>query len=121
VCSANNVQLVSRTRIEHLSDQDKRRSHKSSVTPLQSFLKVAEQGSRTRGANAAARAVSKYYVHLLNGFLERLLFVENICYGSYKLIYGHRNKWLLLVLEHPKFPQYLSFMNIPFTFSDIHE
>uniref|UniRef100_W5MNR5 Ankyrin repeat domain 13D n=1 Tax=Lepisosteus oculatus TaxID=7918 RepID=W5MNR5_LEPOC len=42
VYSASNVELVTRTRTEHLSDQDKSRS-RGSKTPLQSFLGIAEQ------------------------------------------------------------------------------
>uniref|UniRef100_A0A8C1HDN8 Ankyrin repeat domain 13 family, member D n=1 Tax=Cyprinus carpio carpio TaxID=630221 RepID=A0A8C1HDN8_CYPCA len=41
VYSANNVELVTRSRTEHLSDQDKSRS-KGCRTPLQSFLGIAE-------------------------------------------------------------------------------
>uniref|UniRef100_A0A8C4NL10 Ankyrin repeat domain 13B n=1 Tax=Eptatretus burgeri TaxID=7764 RepID=A0A8C4NL10_EPTBU len=42
VYSACNVELVTRTRTEHLSEQDKVRS-KGNKTPLQSFLGIAEQ------------------------------------------------------------------------------
>ncbi|XP_032902200.1 ankyrin repeat domain-containing protein 13B isoform X2 [Amblyraja radiata] len=42
VYGASNVELVSRTRTEHLSDQNKGKS-KGSKTPLQSFLGIAEQ------------------------------------------------------------------------------
>ncbi|KAJ1186108.1 hypothetical protein NDU88_002892 [Pleurodeles waltl] len=42
VYSASNVELVTRTRTEHLSDQHKGKS-KGSKTPLQSFLGIAEQ------------------------------------------------------------------------------
>ncbi|KAG8450440.1 hypothetical protein GDO86_002921, partial [Hymenochirus boettgeri] len=42
VYGASNVELITRTRTEHLSDQHKGRS-KGSKTPLQSFLGIAEQ------------------------------------------------------------------------------
>ncbi|XP_067824039.1 ankyrin repeat domain-containing protein 13B isoform X1 [Heptranchias perlo] len=42
VYGASNVELVTRTRTEHLSDQNKSKS-KGSKTPLQSFLGIAEQ------------------------------------------------------------------------------
>ncbi|XP_034608363.1 ankyrin repeat domain-containing protein 13B isoform X2 [Trachemys scripta elegans] len=42
VYSASNVELITRTRTEHLSDQHKGKS-KGSKTPLQSFLGIAEQ------------------------------------------------------------------------------
>ncbi|XP_023415314.2 ankyrin repeat domain-containing protein 13D isoform X1 [Loxodonta africana] len=44
VYSATNVELVTRTRTEHLSDQDKSRS-KGGKTPFQSFLGMAQQHS----------------------------------------------------------------------------
>ncbi|EMP37787.1 Ankyrin repeat domain-containing protein 13B [Chelonia mydas] len=42
VYGASNVELITRTRTEHLSDQHKAKS-KGSKTPLQSFLGIAEQ------------------------------------------------------------------------------
>ncbi|CAH2220089.1 ankyrin repeat domain-containing 13B [Pelobates cultripes] len=42
VYGASNVELITRTRTEHLSDQHKSKS-KGSKTPLQSFLGIAEQ------------------------------------------------------------------------------
>ncbi|KAI9538840.1 Ankyrin repeat domain-containing protein 13D [Dissostichus eleginoides] len=50
VYSATNVELVTRSRTEHLSDQDKSRS-KGSKTPLQSFLGIAEQHTAQNGSN----------------------------------------------------------------------
>ncbi|KAF0877438.1 AN13D protein, partial [Crocuta crocuta] len=48
VYSATNVELVTRTRTEHLSDQDKSRS-KGGKTPFQSFLGMAQQHSSHSG------------------------------------------------------------------------
>uniref|UniRef100_H0X351 Ankyrin repeat domain 13D n=1 Tax=Otolemur garnettii TaxID=30611 RepID=H0X351_OTOGA len=48
VYSATNVELVTRTRTEHLSDQDKSRS-KGGKTPFQSFLGMAQQHSSHNG------------------------------------------------------------------------
>ncbi|XP_015111420.1 ankyrin repeat domain-containing protein 13D isoform X1 [Diachasma alloeum] len=42
VFSASNVELITKTRLEHLSDADKN-SARSARTPLQSFLGIAEQ------------------------------------------------------------------------------
>lgn len=50
VYSATNVELVTRSRTEHLSDQDKSRS-KGSKTPLQSFLGIAEQHAAHNGSH----------------------------------------------------------------------
>lgn len=52
VYSATNVELVTRTRTEHLSDQDKSRS-KGCKTPLQSFLGIAEQHTAYNGSNVS--------------------------------------------------------------------
>ncbi|XP_043825439.1 ankyrin repeat domain-containing protein 13D [Dromiciops gliroides] len=49
VYSANNVELVTRTRTEHLSDQDKART-KGGKTPFHSFLGMAQQHSSHNGA-----------------------------------------------------------------------
>ncbi|KAI5624833.1 ankyrin repeat domain-containing protein 13D isoform X2 [Silurus asotus] len=49
VYSATNVELVTRSRTEHLSDQDKSRC-KGSRTPLQSFLGIAEQHVSNNGS-----------------------------------------------------------------------
>lgn len=42
VFSASNVELITKTRLEHLSEADKARA-KAPRTPLQSFLGIAEQ------------------------------------------------------------------------------
>eukprot|EP00066_Takifugu_rubripes_P005923 XP_003970319.1 PREDICTED: ankyrin repeat domain-containing protein 13D [Takifugu rubripes] len=52
VYSAANVELVTRSRTEHLSDQDKLKS-KGSRTPLQSFLGIAEQHTTHNGSNVS--------------------------------------------------------------------
>ncbi|XP_054648737.1 ankyrin repeat domain-containing protein 13D isoform X2 [Dunckerocampus dactyliophorus] len=52
VYSATNVELVTRSRTEHLSDQDKSRS-RGSKTPLQSFLGIAEQHTAHNGSNVS--------------------------------------------------------------------
>ncbi|CAL1613538.1 unnamed protein product [Knipowitschia caucasica] len=52
VYSATNVELVTQSRTEHLSDQDKSRS-KGSKTPLQSFLGIAEQHTANNGSNVS--------------------------------------------------------------------
>ncbi|OPJ74091.1 phosphatase Slingshot-like protein 3 isoform A [Patagioenas fasciata monilis] len=49
VYSASNVELVTKTRTEHLSDQDKSRS-KGSRTPFHSFLGIAQQHGTHNGA-----------------------------------------------------------------------
>ncbi|XP_063046452.1 ankyrin repeat domain-containing protein 13D isoform X2 [Engraulis encrasicolus] len=52
VYSASNVELVTRSRTEHLSDQDKSRC-KGSKTPLQSFLGIAEQHVAENGSQVS--------------------------------------------------------------------
>uniref|UniRef100_A0A8D0GX43 Ankyrin repeat domain 13D n=1 Tax=Sphenodon punctatus TaxID=8508 RepID=A0A8D0GX43_SPHPU len=49
VYSASNVELITKTRTEHLSDQDKTRN-KGSKTPFQSFLGIAQQHASQNGA-----------------------------------------------------------------------
>uniref|UniRef100_A0A8C4PDL1 Ankyrin repeat domain 13D n=1 Tax=Dromaius novaehollandiae TaxID=8790 RepID=A0A8C4PDL1_DRONO len=49
VYSASNVELVTKTRTEHLSDQDKSRN-KGSRTPFHSFLGIAQQHGTHNGA-----------------------------------------------------------------------
>uniref|UniRef100_A0A8C0GZA1 Ankyrin repeat domain 13D n=1 Tax=Chelonoidis abingdonii TaxID=106734 RepID=A0A8C0GZA1_CHEAB len=49
VYSASNVELITKTRTEHLSDQDKSRT-KGSKTPFQSFLGIAQQHASHNGA-----------------------------------------------------------------------
>lgn len=52
VFSASNVELVTKTRTEHLTDKDKQRCKKSSSrSPLESFLGIAEQEEKTQGAS----------------------------------------------------------------------
>lgn len=51
VFSASNVELITKTRTEHLSEADKQKSKgKSSKTPLESFLGVAEEHNKKQGA-----------------------------------------------------------------------
>ncbi|XP_074643517.1 ankyrin repeat domain-containing protein 13D-like [Tubulanus polymorphus] len=50
VFSASNVELVTKTRTEHLSEQDKARTKKTSRNPLESFLGVAEQEEKAQSA-----------------------------------------------------------------------
>ncbi|XP_048804937.1 ankyrin repeat domain-containing protein 13D isoform X2 [Lagopus muta] len=55
VYSASNVELVTKTRTEHLSDQDKSRT-KGSRTPFHSFLGLAQQHGTHNGAPAPPAA-----------------------------------------------------------------
>jgi len=50
VFSASNVQLVTKTRSEHLTEQDKKRSKKLTRSPLESFLSLAEEEDALTGA-----------------------------------------------------------------------
>jgi GPCR-chaperone len=52
VFCASNVQLVTKTRTEHLTEQDKKRTKKVNRTPLESFLGVAEEEEKLTGATA---------------------------------------------------------------------
>ncbi|KAK3606459.1 hypothetical protein CHS0354_041405 [Potamilus streckersoni] len=51
VFSAFNVEVVTKTRVEHLSDQDREKSRKNSKSPLESFLGVAEEHNKAHGAS----------------------------------------------------------------------
>ncbi|XP_071179075.1 ankyrin repeat domain-containing protein 13D-like [Mytilus edulis] len=52
VFSASNVELVTKTRTEHLSQEDKLKCRKnSSKSPLESFLGVAEEHNKKQGAS----------------------------------------------------------------------
>ncbi|XP_045171889.2 ankyrin repeat domain-containing protein 13D-like [Mercenaria mercenaria] len=51
VFSASNVELVTKTRMEHLTEQDKEKCKKNNKTPIESFLGVAEEHSKTHGAS----------------------------------------------------------------------
>lgn len=50
VFSASNVELVTKTRMEHLTEQDKERCKKTNKSPIESFLGVAEEHSKSQGA-----------------------------------------------------------------------
>lgn len=50
VFSASNVELVTKTRTEHMTEEDKERSKKINKTPLESFLGVAEEENKAQGA-----------------------------------------------------------------------
>ncbi len=54
VFSAHNVELVTKTRTEHLTDQDKQRSKKIAKSPLESFLGLAEKEEKNKAAAAGA-------------------------------------------------------------------
>ena len=43
VFSAHNVELVTKSRTEHLTKQDKERSKKNNKTPLETFLGATEE------------------------------------------------------------------------------
>ena len=45
--SATNVELVTKTRTEHLTEQDKEKTKKIVRTPLESFLGIAEQTEKS--------------------------------------------------------------------------
>ncbi|XP_069136518.1 ankyrin repeat domain-containing protein 13D-like [Argopecten irradians] len=51
VFGASNVELITKTRVEHLSEQDKQKSKKNNKTPLESFLGVAEEQNKKQGAS----------------------------------------------------------------------
>ncbi|KAJ8312912.1 hypothetical protein KUTeg_010285 [Tegillarca granosa] len=51
VFGASNVELITKTRTEHLCEQDKQKSRKNSKTPLESFLGVAEEQNKKQGAS----------------------------------------------------------------------
>lgn len=50
VFSASNVELITKTRTEHMTEDDKERCKKVNKTPLVSFLGVAEEENKAQGA-----------------------------------------------------------------------
>jgi len=65
VFSASNVHLVTKTRSEHLTEQDKKRSKKSSRSPLESFLNLAEEEDATGAvANGELAATFRNPCHI---------------------------------------------------------
>jgi len=65
VFGANNVELVTKTRTEHLTEEDKKRAKGNNKNPLQSFLGMAEtevkQAAKEAGQNVDAAATSEHY------------------------------------------------------------
>lgn len=57
VFSASNVELITKTRMEHLSEGDKARA-RAPRTPIQSFLGIAEQ-QQQENCGAAASVIKK--------------------------------------------------------------
>lgn len=51
VFGASNVELVTKTRMEHLTEEDKEKCKKMNKTPIESFLGIAEEHSKTHGAS----------------------------------------------------------------------
>ena len=62
VFGANNVELTTKTRTEHLTEEDKKRA-KSNKNPLQSFLGMAEVEIKQAGADPNASASEHYSVN----------------------------------------------------------
>ena len=60
VFGANNVELVTRTRTEHLTEEDKKRA-KSNKNPLQSFLGMAEVEVKQAAAAESDRSQSEFF------------------------------------------------------------
>merc|ERR1719322_2060228 len=60
VFGANNVELITRTRTEHLTEEDKKRA-KSNKNPLQSFLGMAEVEVKQAAAAESDRSQSEFF------------------------------------------------------------
>lgn len=65
--SAINVELVTKTRTEHLTEQDKEKTKKVVRTPLESFLGIAEQTEKsvtspTSEQGATANGVNNSFI-----------------------------------------------------------
>ncbi len=56
VFGATNVELVTKTRMEHLTDMDKEKTKKQSKHPLESFLGIAEQEEKAQAPEGAMAA-----------------------------------------------------------------
>lgn len=73
VFSASNVQLVTKTRTEHLTEQDKKRTKKVNRTPLESFLGVAEEEEKLTGATANGVSLASYCLFSVTVFIVEFL------------------------------------------------
>lgn len=62
VFSASNVELITKTRLEHLSEADKVRA-KVSRTPLQSFLGITEYTQQDNAAATGTPSVSLIFCY----------------------------------------------------------
>lgn len=69
VFSASNVELITKTRLEHLSEADKIRA-RSPRTPLHSFLGIAEQ---TQQEGAAGISVIIFLLYFCKNIFNSLL------------------------------------------------
>ena len=70
--SASNVELVTRTRTEHLSDSDKKSM--SPASPLQSFLNIAEQEEKKLNEDEVSEAIA-IVRDCFQFIIERLFFI----------------------------------------------
>ncbi|XP_064612137.1 ankyrin repeat domain-containing protein 13B-like isoform X2 [Liolophura sinensis] len=61
VFGASNVELITKTRTEHLTEQDKKRCKKVNRTPLESFLGVAEEHSKREAGASNGDLMSVMY------------------------------------------------------------
>ena len=62
--SASNVELITKTRTEHMTEEDKERSKKINKTPLESFLGVAEEENKAQGATNGVNSSFFYFTFL---------------------------------------------------------
>lgn len=82
VFSASNVELITKTRLEHLSEADKARA-RAPRTPLQSFLGIAEQQQES----CSATTTSVIFIPII------IYFSSVIVYSKYanQIIYFRKN------------------------------
>ena len=67
--SASNVELITKTRLEHLSEADKARA-RAPRTPLQSFLGIAEQQQES----CSTVATSVIFFSIINYYIFKIIF-----------------------------------------------
>ncbi|KAG5346625.1 AN13D protein, partial [Acromyrmex charruanus] len=73
VFSASNVELITKTRLEHLSEADKARA-RAPRTPLQSFLGIAEQQQESC-STVATSIINQYFI-----YIENCVYITHILY-----------------------------------------
>ena len=94
VFSASNVELITKTRTEHLTEQDKEKTRKLSKNPLESFLGIAEQHDKETGATA--NGVRRYGFIFIYLFIEPWTKCSPFCWWYFQMYFLERKCGILI-------------------------